>query len=81
MTISLSQETQKLLEKKLSAGRYGSADEVLQAALEALTERESGWLNPETIAAIGRADEQVAQGQVHEWTAVREQTRAKFQGK
>jgi antitoxin ParD1/3/4 len=36
MTISLSPETQRLLDERLKAGTYASADDVLREALEAL---------------------------------------------
>ena len=81
MTISLSLETQKLLEEKLRSGEYGSADEVVHAALEALNEREAHSLDDATLDAIDRAEDQIERGQVHEWKDVREQVRAKFLGK
>ena len=81
MTISLISETQKLLEEKLQTGEYGSADEVLHAALEALNELESHSLDEATLDAIDRAEDQIERGQVHDWKDVRERVRAKFLGK
>jgi putative addiction module CopG family antidote len=46
MTISLTPELGRLLNEKLSSGRYSSVEEVLTAAFRALNEEE------DTIAAI-----------------------------
>lgn len=81
MTISLSPETQKLLEKELRSGQYRSADEVVHAALKALSELEAPGLDDETLEAIDRAEDQIEQGQVHDWKDVREQVRGSFLGK
>jgi putative addiction module CopG family antidote len=78
MTISLGPETQKLLEEKLKTGGYGSADEVLHAALQALDDQESLGLDEQTLDAIDRAEDQIDRGEVHEWKDVREQIRSKF---
>jgi putative addiction module CopG family antidote len=78
MTITLSPETRKLLEAKLSSGSYQSADDVVRAALEALTELEAQDLDDETLDAIDRAEDQIDRGEVHDWRNVREQVRAKF---
>ena len=79
MTVTISPETQKLLEEKLKTGAYSSADELLHAALEALgTEAE---LDRETLEAIDRAEEAVDAGRVHEWKDVREVVKAKLLGK
>jgi Arc/MetJ-type ribon-helix-helix transcriptional regulator len=80
MTISLSTETQKLLEERLRSGEYRSADEVVQAALEALTEVQAHALDDETLDAIDRAEDQIERGEVHDWKDVRENIRAKFLG-
>jgi Arc/MetJ-type ribon-helix-helix transcriptional regulator len=80
MVISLSPETQKLLEEKLKAGAYRSADEVVQAALDALDQLEAAGLDGDTLDAIDRAEDQIDKGEVHDWNAVREQVRAKFVG-
>jgi putative addiction module CopG family antidote len=81
MTISLSAETQKLVEEKLRSGEYSSADEVVHAALEALDTLQSHSLDQATLDAIDSAEDQIEQGRVHDWKDVREQVRAKFLGK
>jgi len=78
MTITLSAETQKLLEAKLKAGGYGSADDVVHAALQALSELESQALDDKTLDAIDRAEEQIDRGEVYDWKDVKEQVRAEF---
>jgi putative addiction module CopG family antidote len=80
MAITLSPETQKLVEEKLKGGAYRSADEVVHAAIEALNELESQGLDEDTLDSIDRAEDQVDRGEVHDWNDVREQVRAKFIG-
>jgi antitoxin ParD1/3/4 len=40
MKLSLSPETERLIEEKVSSGRYQSADEVVREGLERLVERD-----------------------------------------
>ena len=79
MHITLSLETERLLQRKLSSGEYRSADEVLLAALEALDAADH--LDQTAFDAIDRAEDQIERGQVREWKDVREQVRARFLGK
>jgi|HubBroStandDraft_1064217.scaffolds.fasta_scaffold525866_1 Arc/MetJ-type ribon-helix-helix transcriptional regulator len=81
MTISISAETQKLLEEKLRSGEYKSVDEVVHAALDALKTMEAHSLDDATLDAIDRAEDQIEQGQVHDWKDAREKVRARFLGK
>jgi putative addiction module CopG family antidote len=78
MTISLGPETQKLIEARLKTGEYRSADDVVHAAMEALSELEATRLDEPTLDAIDRAEDQIERGQVHDWKDVREQVRTKF---
>ena len=80
MTITLSAETRKLLEEKLKSGGYGSAEEVVHAALQALSELEARDVDEETHDAIDRAEDQIDRGEVHDWETVREQVHKIFQG-
>ena len=80
MAITLSPETQRRLEDKLKSGAYGSADEVVLAALDALNELEAPELDAGTLDAIDRAEDQIERGDVHDWPQVREQVRARFLG-
>jgi Arc/MetJ-type ribon-helix-helix transcriptional regulator len=81
MTISLSTETQKLLEEKLQSGEFSSADEVVHTALEALNTLQSHSLDQATLDAIDRAEDQIEQDRVHDWKDVREQVRDRFLSK
>lgn len=80
MTIALKPETQRLLEDKLRDGSYQSADDVIHAALEALDQVAATGLDDATLDAIDRAEDQIDRGQLHDWSAVRAQVRAKFAG-
>jgi len=42
MKLSLSPETERLIEEKISSGRYQSADEVVREGLKLLDERDNG---------------------------------------
>jgi Arc/MetJ-type ribon-helix-helix transcriptional regulator len=46
MKLSLSPETERLIEEKVSSGRYRSADEVVHEGLELLEERDNGGSPP-----------------------------------
>ena len=81
MTVSLSPETQELLQRKLQTGGYPSADAVIFAALEALEKLSGDPLSESALDSIDRAEDQIDRGNVHEWKDVREQVRARFLGK
>lgn len=81
MGVTLTPETQRLLEDKLRGSAYQSADEVVLAALEALNELENLELDDDTLDAIDRAEEQIARGEVHDWQSVREEIREEFLGR
>ena len=76
MNISLSPETEKLLEQKLRTGEYRSADDLVHAALDALDRIPP--IDESTLDAIDRAEDQIDRGEVHDWKDVREQVRSKF---
>ena len=78
MNISISPETQKLLEERLQQGGYQSADDVVHAALEALNEMEMGPLDEKTLDAIDRAEDQIERGELRDLDEVKDQIRAKF---
>jgi putative addiction module CopG family antidote len=77
MAITLSPATQQLLEQRVKKGEY-SADEVVHAALSALDELEANGVDDAMLDALDRAEDQVEHGEVHDWTAVRDQVRARF---
>lgn len=63
MNVLISSETQKLLEERMKEGDYASADEVIRAALEALEGEDIEDLDPETQAAIERAEAEADRGE------------------
>ena len=77
MAIELSAETERRIEEKLKSGQYGSADELICAAIDA-NEIEAEGLDEETFAAIERGETQIERGEVYDWKDVREQVRKKF---
>ena len=78
MNISISPETQKLLEERMQHGGYQSADDAVHAALEALNEMEMGPLDEKTLDAIDRAEDQIERGEFRDLDEVKDQIRAKF---
>jgi Arc/MetJ-type ribon-helix-helix transcriptional regulator len=79
MDISLRPETCELIEERLKAGKFATADELVVAALEAFDELDT--LDEATLDAIDEAEDQIERGEVHDWRQVREELRAKFLGK
>lgn len=78
MNISISPETQKLLEERMQQGGYRSADDAVHAALEALNELETEPLDEKTLDAIDRAEDQIERGDFHDLDDVKDQIRARF---
>lgn len=81
MNISLTPETQKLLEEQMKRGGYATADDVVRLALETLHQTEGDpleSLDPGTLAAIERAEAQSARGEGRPWEEVRSQLQEKY---
>jgi len=81
MTISLSPETQKLLEERMKSGRFSNADELVRAALQTMDEfrgEDYEDLDPRTRSAIEEAEARVGCGEGRPWEEVREEIRARF---
>ena len=81
MTISLSPETQRLLEEQMRKHGYSSPDYAVRVALEKLDQKEGEWiedLDPETQAAIEEGLAQADRGEGRPWEEVREEIRARF---
>jgi Arc/MetJ-type ribon-helix-helix transcriptional regulator len=81
MKLTLRPETERLLEEKLALGKYDNADDLLRAALSALTEQEALSLDAATLDSIDRAEDQIASGQGHRWDDVRQKVRDRFLGR
>ena len=63
MDISISPQTQRLLEERMKERADSSPDDVIRAALETLESQALEDLDPETLAAIDRAEEGIAGGE------------------
>ena len=65
MNISLSPNTQKLIEDEMKRGGYASPDDVVRVALESLHTEGAPLedLDAETLAAIDRAEAESARGE------------------
>jgi len=81
MNISLKPEAQRFIEEQLKAGRYGSPDELLDAALTRMMEEESAGIEDATLAAIDESEDQIERGQYQDWKRVSAELRAKYSGK
>jgi predicted transcriptional regulator len=81
MTISLSPQTQKLLEEQMKKYGHSSPDDTVRVALERL-DQEKGEdfedLDPETQAAIQEGMAQDERGEGRPWEQVREELRTRF---
>jgi Arc/MetJ-type ribon-helix-helix transcriptional regulator len=81
MTISLTPETQKLLEEQMKKYGYVNADEAVRVALEKLDQEEGEYvedMDPETQASIERGLAQADREEGRSVEQVREEIRARF---
>lgn len=81
MPISLTPETVKLLEARLRRGDFASPDDLVRTALETLDELEADpieQLDPDTLAALDRAEAQSARGEGRPWEDVRAELRQRI---
>ena len=78
MAISLSPETQKLIEDRMSRDGYPTADDVVRAALELLDQHDG--LDEETLAAIERGEQEIERGEYRDWQVVEAELRRKYLG-
>jgi predicted transcriptional regulator len=70
MTITLSLETQKLLEERMKAGGFQTADDALRAVLQNQPEMEIDDRSPETLAAIREGIADLDAGRSRPWDEV-----------
>jgi len=63
MDVTLTNETQRLLEKRMREGDYSSPDQLIRAALETFEPGFVEELDEEVEAAIDRAEEQAERGE------------------
>jgi Arc/MetJ-type ribon-helix-helix transcriptional regulator len=78
MQISLSEETQRLLDDRMRRGGYPTPDDAVRAALQSANDAETEELDDQTMAAIEEGLAQAKRGQVRPWEDVREEFRARF---
>lgn len=81
MSLTLSPQTQKAIEERLKQGDFRSADDLVQTAIQVLDGvrgEDIEDLDPETQAAIERAEAQSDRGEGRPWEEVREELRAKY---
>jgi Arc/MetJ-type ribon-helix-helix transcriptional regulator len=81
MGLSLSTETQQLIEARMRKGGYRSPDDLVRVALEVLDQVEPDQLDDETLAAIDRAEDQIERGECRDWDEVKAELRSKYLGK
>lgn len=81
MPISLSIETQKLIEERMKETGLDSADELVQVALQTLHQvqgEDFDQLDVETQEAIEEGLAQAERGEIRPWEEVRAEIRARF---
>lgn len=81
MNITLSPETQKLLDEQMKKGHYATPDETMLAALPTLDEVHGDDyedLDADTRKAIEEAEAQYQQGEGRPWSQVREELINRF---
>lgn len=81
MAISLSEETQRLIEEQMRETGVNTADELVRVALQTLHQTQSEdfeQLEPATRAAIEEGLAQAERGEGLPWEEVREKLRARF---
>ena len=66
MNVSLTPQLEALIREKVASGRYNNASEVVRDALRQMEERDRRLEALRTAIAVG--DEQIARGEVVEWT-------------
>jgi Arc/MetJ-type ribon-helix-helix transcriptional regulator len=76
MTITLSAETQKLLEERMKAFGFDNPDDAVRAALQNIDELDDDR-SPETLAAVQRGLDQAEAGQSSSWDEFRKELAAR----
>ena len=81
MPISLSPQTEKLIEERMKQARYSSPDELVRIALQILDEVRGQAIedfDEQTRQALDRAFEQSDRGEGEPWDLVRARIAAKY---
>lgn len=80
MTITLDDETQKLLEQQMREGGFKSAGEVVRAALESLSREQIPPMDEETQQAIDRGMDEYERGETLDGDHAIAELRKKYLG-
>jgi Arc/MetJ-type ribon-helix-helix transcriptional regulator len=75
MQFSLSKDTEQLIEARMRQWGYGSADDLIRAAIDALDQVDDSP-DEDTLDAIDRAEDQVERGEYFPWADVKANLRA-----
>lgn len=81
MSITLSPETQRLIEERMKQTGLSTADELVRIALQTLEQvrgEDYQDLDSQTRAAIEEGEAQYQRGEGRPWEEVREELRARF---
>ncbi len=78
MDLSLTAESQKFIHEQITAGRYSSAEDVVEDALRRMMDEDVLDLDDETLAAIDESEDQIERGQYRDWREVSAELRAKY---
>jgi Arc/MetJ-type ribon-helix-helix transcriptional regulator len=81
MNVSLSPQTEKLLQEQMKNSGFSDPDDLLRIALQTLDQvrgEDYDNLDAQTRAAIEEAEEQYQRGEGRPWEEVREELRARF---
>ena len=84
MTVTLSEETQRLIQRRMTESGVTSADRLVRLALETLDGVDAGYiedLDPATQAAIEQATEEIERGEGRPWDEVRAELTKRYLGK
>ena len=80
MSISLTPQTQAMIEELMRRDGYPSADDIVISALRLLDEQNEP-VDDEILAAIEEGEAQIERGEYHDWEKVSAELRAKYLGK
>jgi Arc/MetJ-type ribon-helix-helix transcriptional regulator len=77
MSVSLSPETQALIEERMRRGGYPTADDVVRVALDVLHQVEDDQIDDAEMVALRASIEQMKRGQVVDWDELSAELRRK----
>ena len=74
-------ELEQFIDQQVKAGHFPSPEAAVAAAVEQMMlDQESQW-DEQTIAAIDRAEEQIARAEYRDWEQVKAELRTRHSGK